>query len=169
MDLEIKRRFLGRIHSEARRMLRLSETLLKLARTGADLGDPELRPMGMGFLKEVAERAEPLAEGAGLELFVDDRGGLVLADPEWLEQALLILMSNAVKHSGRGNRVWMRVDGGAFEVEDPGRAFERHYRGGAPRAPGASGLGCRSARSSSRRWGARSRSSPWRGWGPPRG
>ncbi len=135
---EVRRRFLGRIVEEARRMRKLSETLLRLARTGADLREPELRPVEMGFLKEVAERAEPLVERNGLELVVDDRGGLVLVDPEWLEQALLILLSNAAKHSGRGGRVWLRVQGGTFEVEDEGkgiseddlpRVFERHYRG----------------------------------------
>ena len=120
-------------------MMRLSETLLRLARTGADLREPRLRPVEMGFLKEVAGRAEPLVERRGLELVVDDRGGYVLADPEWLEQALLILVSNAAKHySGRGKRVWLRVDGGTFEVEDEGEGiseedlahvFERHYRG----------------------------------------
>ncbi len=137
-DPEIRRRFLGHIRSEARRMVRLSETLLRLARTGADLREPHLRPVEMGFLKEVAERAEPLVERAGLELVVEDRGGLVRADPEWLEQALLILVSNAAKHSGKGKRVWLRVRGGTFEVEDEGEGireedlphvFERNYRG----------------------------------------
>lgn len=92
-DPEIRRRFLGRIHSEARRMMRLSETLLRLARTGTVLREPRMLPLEMGFLKAVAERAEPLAEGAGIELVMEDRGGLVLVDPEWLEQALLILVS----------------------------------------------------------------------------
>lgn len=137
-DPKVRRRFLGRIHSEARRMLRLSETLLKMARTGVDLREPELRPVEMDFLKEVAERAEPLVERGGLELVAEDRGGLVLVDPEWLEQALLILVSNAVKYSERGGRVWLRVDGGTFEVEDEGegiseedlgRVFERNFRG----------------------------------------
>ncbi len=148
-DPEMRRRLLRHIHSQAERMRRLSESLLKLARTGVDLREPDLRPVAMSFLEEVAERAEPLVEGAGLSLVLDDRGGYVLADSEWLEQALLILVSNAVKHSERGGRVWLRVEGGTITVEDEGegireedlpRIFERHYRGEGSTSGGA-GLG----------------------------
>jgi len=148
-DPATRRRFLGHILTEARRMRRLSETLLKMARTGVDLREPRVHPVQMSFLGEVAERAEPLVEGAGLTLVVEDRGGRVLADPEWLEQALLILVSNAVKHSERGGRVWLRVEGGTITVEDEGegireedlpRIFERHYRGEGSTSGGA-GLG----------------------------
>src|SRR5918997_431702 len=148
-DPEVRHRFLNHILSEARRMQRLSETLLRLARTGADLRDPEIVVVDLdGAAREAGERMEPLAESAGLDLRVEGRGGRVRADHEWLEQALLVVLGNAVQHSERGGRVRLRVEGGAVTVEDEGMGinpsdlpyvFERFYRG--KRSSGGFGLG----------------------------
>jgi signal transduction histidine kinase len=148
-DPEVRHRFLNHILSEARRMQRLSETLLRLARTGADLRDPEIVVVDLdGAAREAGERMEPLAESAGLDLRVEGRGGRIRADHEWLEQALLVVLGNAVQHSERGGRVRLRVDGGAVTVEDEGvginpsdlpYVFERFYRG--KRSSGGFGLG----------------------------
>ncbi len=137
-DPQTRRRFLGHINSQARRMQRLSETLLRLARTGTDFREPDLQEMKLGFDEEFMERVEPLVHGGGLKLCLEEKGGIVLADPEWIEQALLILISNAVKHSSRGGRIWLRARGGSLIVEDEGEGiseedlphvFERHYKG----------------------------------------
>jgi two-component system sensor histidine kinase VicK len=62
----------------------------------------------------------------------------VRADEEWLEQALLVLVSNALKHSEKGGRVRLRAAGSRILVEDEGAGiseedipylFERFYRG----------------------------------------
>ena len=138
-DPAVRRRFLSHIYSEAGRMRRLSETLLRLARTGYDLQEPDLRVLDLdGAAREAAERMEPLADSAGVTLAVEGRGGRVRADHEWLEQALLVLLNNAVQHSKRGGEVRVRVEAGAVTVEDDGTGiseedlrmvFERFYRG----------------------------------------
>jgi signal transduction histidine kinase len=154
-DPEIRRRFLNHILSEARRMQRLSETLLRLARTGADLRDPNVEIVDLeGVARETARRAEPLAESSKIGLSVEGRGGGVRADYEWLEQALLVILGNAVQHSERGGEVRLRVEAGAVTVEDDGRGisetdlphvFERFYRGKRGHeekdSPGGFGLG----------------------------
>ena len=89
--------------------------------------------------RRAAERIEPLAQSAEVELQFDvRRGSRVRSDPEQLEQVLLALLSNAVQHSERGGSVRLRVDGVTIVVEDEGSGidpedlphlFERFYRG----------------------------------------
>jgi signal transduction histidine kinase len=138
-DPEVRRRFLNHILSEARRMQRLSETLLRLARTGTDLRDPNVEIIDLdGVAREAVKRIETLAESAGLTLQVKGRGKPVWADHEWLEQALLIMLSNAVQHSYSGGEVRLGMESGSVFVEDEGvgisvtdlpYVFERFYRG----------------------------------------
>ena len=70
------------------------------------------------------------------------------ADGEWLEQALLVVVSNAVKYSGRGGRIRLRLQGSTIAVEDEGEGisaedlphiFDRFYQG--EDASGGFGLG----------------------------
>jgi two-component system phosphate regulon sensor histidine kinase PhoR len=139
-DPEARRRFLEHILSEGRRMQRLSDTLLRLARIGAERREPNLQTVDPeGVARRAAERIEPLAQSAEVELRVNVRRECrVRADPEQLEQVLLALLSNAVQHSERGSNVRLRVDGGTFNVEDKGSGidpealphlFERFFRG----------------------------------------
>lgn len=154
-DPEVRRRFLEHILAEARRMQRLSETLLRLARTGTDLRDPEIEAVDLdGVGRDAAERVRPLAESAGLRLRVEGEGGRVRADRGWLEQALLVLLGNAVQHAEGGGEVRVRVGENTVTVEDDGPGigeadrpyvFDRFYRGkkagGARRKDGGFGLG----------------------------
>ena len=139
-DPEARRRFLEHILSEGRRMQRLSETLLRLARIGAERREPDVQSVDPeAVARRAAERIEPLAQSAEVELGVEARrDSRVRADPEQLEQVLLALLSNAVQHSERGGNVRLRVDGGTLVVEDEGSGidsedlphlFERFFRG----------------------------------------
>ncbi len=146
-DEELRRRFLNHIHTEAGRMQRLSETLLRLARTGSDGREPDPVPVDTRqAAREAADRMEPLAERSGLCVRVEGTGGRVLADREWLEQVLLILINNAIQHGAEGDEVRLRADGDAVAVEDDGTGireedlpyvFERFYRG----SGGSAGFG----------------------------
>jgi PAS domain S-box-containing protein len=148
-DPEVRRRFLKHIFTEARRMQRLSETLLRLARVGWDLREPELEVVDLAATaREVIYRMEPLAESAGIGLSLEGHGTRVRADGEWLEQAMLVVVSNAVKYSGRGGRIRLRLQGSTIAVEDEGEGisaedlphiFDRFYQG--EDASGGFGLG----------------------------
>jgi signal transduction histidine kinase len=132
-------RLLDHIFSEGRRMQRLAEALLRLSRVGWDLREPnkevvDLREAG----QRAAELVEPLAESAGLRLTVEGGEARVRADPEWLQEVLLVLLSNAIKNSTRGGDIRLGVRGNAVAVEDEGfgissvdlpHVFERFYQG----------------------------------------
>jgi signal transduction histidine kinase len=107
-----------------------------------------------GIVREAARRAEPLAESAKLGLRVEGRGGRVWADYEWLEQALLVVIGNAVRHSECGSEIRLHAENSAVMVEDEGRGigkddlphvFERFYQGRQGQqgndGPGGFGLG----------------------------
>jgi signal transduction histidine kinase len=149
-DTEARRRFLEHILAEGRRMQRLSDTLLRLARIGAERREPNLQSVYPGVVaRRAVERIEPLAQSAGVTICIDiDRGSWVRADFEQLEQVLLGLLSNAVQHSESGRRVWLKVSGGSLCVEDEGsgidpedlpHVFERFYRSRS--SPAGFGLG----------------------------
>jgi PAS domain S-box-containing protein len=138
-DPQIRERFLTHIRSEAERMQRLSETLLQLAQTGWDRRDPDIGEVELlDVASRVAERMGPLANSSYLDLTVEGDGGRVRADEEWLQQALLVLVSNALKHSEKGGHVRLRSEASRIVVEDEGAGineedipylFERFYRG----------------------------------------
>jgi signal transduction histidine kinase len=142
---------------EARRMTRLADDLLVLAR--ADQGrlplNPELVP-ARELMESAAARASSAAQLRGRRLVVRDvlgEDGLVYADPDRTAQVLDNLITNALRY-GDGT-ITLTAEAGAESVElhvtdeGPGfpdevvvRPFERFGRGPEARAAGpGSGLG----------------------------
>ena len=138
-DPAARRRFLEHIQAGASRMQQLSEALLQLARAGWDNREPQLAPVClMDVTRAAAEGMEPLAESAGVKVLIEGPNAWVFADPALLEQALLILISNATKHSAPGAKIVLRISSDSVTVEDYGAGiapedlphlFERFYLG----------------------------------------
>jgi signal transduction histidine kinase len=140
-----RERFLENIEADARRMERLVQRLLELARVQnapAESRRIELAP----FVERVAARyAQPI------ELDLAAAPAALEMNPDHLESALVNLLDNAVRHGvGRPVRLCVRRDGArtAFEVRDHGpgisprnlsRVFERFFT--TERERGGTGLG----------------------------
>jgi PAS domain S-box-containing protein len=135
----IRRRLLNHIFSEGRRLQRLSEVLLRLSRIGWDRREPDLDTVD---LRDAGQQAttlmEPLAESGGIRILPEGEVCFVRADPEWLQEVLMVLLSNAIKHSNRGGDIKVRTRPGVVTVEDEGAGispvnlphiFERFYKG----------------------------------------
>jgi len=141
--------------AETDHLVRLAEDLLVLARAHDGRlpvrGEPtDLRAL----LDTIAERHQPAAVSAGVELSVDAPAVDVCVDVARLRQALDDLLDNALRHVPGGGRVCVTgvVDGGAIhvDVEDSGvgfsddvlsRAFDPFVRGRAENDREGSGLG----------------------------
>ena len=144
------------IHREARRLVRMVEGLLQVARleSGAqsmareDVVPARLLESAVAALEVQAKDAGVSFDIAGAETLPSLRG-----DPDKLAQLFLNLLDNAVKHSPRGTTVNVRGsrDDGAVvvRVRDAGsglpqgaqtRLFQRFYRGENAQRDGA-GLG----------------------------
>ena len=129
----------GEIVEESRRMSRMVEDLLFLARSDSATLPLELETVSIEtLLAELAGRAEMLARERGATL---EGEGLVEVDAQRVEQAVLILVDNAAKYSPKGGvisltssvrsgelRVSVEDRGPGIPREELPRIFERFYR-----------------------------------------
>lgn len=145
----------GRVDREARRMRRLVDDLLWLARFDASQKPPNSEPVDLGILAaQAADRFAVVAEARrlrlGVHLAVD--GAVVAGPPEWLDRLLGVLLDNACKYApeggtvdvsvtGEGSRVQLTVDdsGPGIPEEQRERVFDRFHR--ASDEHGGAGLG----------------------------
>ncbi|MCR9107928.1 ATP-binding protein [Marivita sp. XM-24bin2] len=165
-DQAAQARFLGIMAAEAERMNRLVADLLSLSRVEAD---ERVRPIDPVDLRALVEQTRhglaPLADDAGLSLTVEvpEQKVVVPGDADQLRQVLTNLVENAIKYSGRGRSVRVRLaepgyetrlrgTGVRIEVSDTGpgidpvhlpRLTERFYRVDSHRSRelGGTGLG----------------------------
>lgn len=145
----------GVITAEARRLERLVQDLLELARLESRHFSLETRPFEVSeVVAETAEGFRPLVDGAGLELAILVEDGLwVSADPDRLAQMLANLIENAYKFATR--RVTVRAerrqervvvtvtdDGPGIPWAEQALVFDRSYTSTrTPTRPAGSGLG----------------------------
>jgi signal transduction histidine kinase len=140
------------IEAESRRLGRIVEDLLMLAR--ADAGERPIERQRV-FLDDVAldasGAARVMAQGRGVTLDVEEfEEAAVDGDAALLRQLVMILLDNAVKFTPAGGRVAVRVGAPTgrptLSVEDSGvgippvqlpHVFERFYRGDPARTRGA--------------------------------
>jgi len=147
------------VRAEIARMERLAMDLLTLDRS--DAGGLELMtaPIEVADVaSEVVRRTTPLAQSHGIQLALraDAEASIVEADPDRLQQVLLILIDNAIKHTPASGRIDVSVrrhgQHAEIEVADKGsgispehlpRIFDRFYRAdkARARARGGTGLG----------------------------
>ena len=126
------------MRAEIARMERLAADLLTLARS--DRGELELMPAPIELGEWPATSSAgptPLAHGTSVQLRdadADAQPSIVEADPDRLQQVLLILIDNAIKHTPPGGRVDVA---GARDGRRRARRGGRHRLGHRARAPAA--------------------------------
>jgi signal transduction histidine kinase len=149
------RRAFERVDAESRRMRRLVEDLLWLARFDATEARPGSEPIDLGILaQQTADRFAIVAEARRISLAVGVQPGsnVIRAPGDCLDRLLGVLLDNACKYAPEGGSVGVRVDSDAARVsvtvEDSGpgipedqraRIFDRFHRG--TDAAGGAGLG----------------------------
>lgn len=134
----------GRVSLETRRMARLLDDLLWLARFDVTAGAPDSEPVDVGVLAtQTMDRFGIVAEARHLTLSVRAEPGslVVSAPPAWLDRLVGVLLDNACKYApengevtvavaGDGGRVRLTVDdsGPGIPTEQRARIFDRFHR-----------------------------------------
>ncbi len=144
------------IHREARRLVRMVEGLLRVAKLEAGartIAREEVAPAHL--IAGACAALDVQARDAGVRFDVDTNGvAKLLGDPDTLAQLFLNVLDNAVKHSPRGSTITIRAAGEdghvVVRVRDEGsglpegaeaRLFERFYRGENAVSRDGAGLG----------------------------
>ena len=157
MDMETVRDFVTDIGSEAERLSRITEDLLRLTRLDSNQTDkPELVEVAP-VLEQVVRMMRLLAQEKGAQLTCrTEENCWVLATRDEVHQVIYNLTDNALKYSGssgivhielrrEGSEVVLTVadNGPGIPEEDLPRVFERFYRvdKARSRAAGGTGLG----------------------------
>jgi len=145
----------GRVDRESKRMRRMLDDLLWLARFDASRKSPDAEPVDLAIMAaQSVDRFGAVGETRHLTIHLSAPadGAVIAAPPEWLDRLLGVLLDNACKYAPDGGRVDVTVvvDGSrvALTVDDSGpgipedqrtRIFDRFHR--ATDAHGGAGLG----------------------------
>jgi signal transduction histidine kinase len=144
VDPAVRDEYLDTIVNESERLTRLLNNVLDFSRIESGRKVYQFAPCDLSMIVRTAARAMhyPL-ERQGFELLVEIADGLppVLADADALEQAVLNLLSNALKYSGEARRIELRLSrdgaygvisvrdwGIGIEPRDTDRIFDKFYR-----------------------------------------
>jgi PAS domain S-box-containing protein len=139
-DGETRDRFLGHIEQESKRLQRLVQALLTLARaeTGAEAAKVEIVPL-LGLVEEAIEALE---QAVVVPVEIDCPADLgAIANRELLERVVANLVANAVQNTSEGKIAIRAVPtddvvelsvtdtGRGIEPEERDRVFDRFFRG----------------------------------------
>jgi signal transduction histidine kinase len=160
----------ARVDLESKRMRRLLDDLLWLARFDATSVPPNVEPVDLGVLAaQTADRFGVVAEARHLRLDirVPDDSLVINAPPEWLDRLLGVLLDNACKYSPDGGTVTVSVvpdrarialivedSGPGIPEDDRARIFDRFHRASEEQDGAGLGLAIADAivRATSGRW-----------------
>ncbi len=144
------------VNSEVQRLSRLVDSLLKLSRleNRANAMKRELVDVGQ-LVQSIADAHFVYVEESGLSLKTDIEPDVyVMGDADMIRQATANLISNAVRYTPEGGRIWLRAHKGeimaSISVEDTGigltpeeakMVFSRFWRADSGRQRESGGLG----------------------------
>jgi signal transduction histidine kinase len=136
--------YLQTIVDESERLTRLLDNVLDFSKIEAGRKLYQMRPCSAAEIARSAAttmRYQIAQHGFDLQMQIDEAASHVLGDRDALERALLNLLSNAMKYSGAGRLIRLRVRAESgrviFAVSDEGigipaaeqsRVFEKFYR-----------------------------------------
>ena len=164
MSPEQRERFLANVDADARRLTRLVQRLLELARADSLVARPASTPL-VPLLTALVERGR--AQGLALEVGAVPEGLALSLPAEVLEDILWQLITNASQHGGEGvrirleadtspgegrGRVVVRDDGQGISESNRARVFDAFFT--TARERGGTGLGLTIAQSMVRAFGA---------------
>jgi two-component system, OmpR family, phosphate regulon sensor histidine kinase PhoR len=156
---EKRAEFAQTIYTNTQRMQRIVDELLDLSRIESGHWKPRPEPVKIAdAAAEVFARVSDVAfkKGISLETRIAPAAGIIQADRTALEQILLNLVENALRHTPEGGKIAIETaearNGVVLSVADTGtgiepehlpRIFERFYRAdsGRSREAGGTGLG----------------------------
>ena len=156
MDAETTREFVADIGSEAERLSRITEDLLRLTKLDSGVLEPISAVNVLPVLEQVMRMLSLMAQEKGLELtYVAEEDCVVQSTKDEIHQVIYNLTDNALKYSSSGTvQVTLEKDGDTVVLsvadqgpgipeEDLERIFDRFFRvdKARSRAAGGTGLG----------------------------
>ncbi|MCL2077558.1 MAG: ATP-binding protein [Oscillospiraceae bacterium] len=148
--------FIGVIRSEASRLLRLIEDIIKLSELDEGITGSSFEEFDVGVVaKETAQRLASLADEKNVTI-ITEGGGIIKGNKILIEEMLYNLTDNGIKYNKTGGEVKVTVNvtqkstefmvsdtGIGIEKEHLSRIFERFYRADKSRSKktGGTGLG----------------------------
>ena len=134
-DVETRDEYLETIVNESERLTRLLNNVLDFSKIEQGKKTYRLEPYSLAAIVRAAAKAMtyPLSQqGFELRVEVDERLPHIAADPDAIEQAILNLLSNALKYSGQGRIIDLKLerDGGdaVISVTDRGLGIPEHEK-----------------------------------------
>ena len=159
-DEERRKRFIGILVRETKRLAHLIEDLLTISRLEANRVALQIEPVDVaGLAQELAMDRIPMAHQHGLQLVFSSAPilPLVQVDPRLLTQVLSNLLTNAMNYTQEGgihvhtdvhqaeSGCWVTISvtdtGVGVKPEELHLVFDRFYRGTASKRTGAGGTG----------------------------